>query len=77
MFMKKAIELAKKGLYKTCPNPAVGAVIVKDGKIIGKGYHKKAGLDHAEVVAIKSVSDKSLLNGATMYVTLEPCNHYG
>ncbi|MGB9745200.1 MAG: bifunctional diaminohydroxyphosphoribosylaminopyrimidine deaminase/5-amino-6-(5-phosphoribosylamino)uracil reductase RibD [Desulfurella sp.] len=77
LFMKKAIELAKKGLYKTCPNPAVGAVIVKDGKIIGKGYHKKAGTDHAEVVAIKSVKDKTMLDGATMYVTLEPCNHYG
>lgn len=77
VFMKKAIELAKKGLHKTCPNPAVGAVIVKDDKIIGQGYHKKAGSDHAEVAAIKSVGDKSMLEGATMYVTLEPCNHYG
>jgi len=77
LFMKKAIELAKKGLFKTCPNPAVGAVIVKDDKIIGKGWHKKAGSDHAEIVALKSVKDKSMLNGATLYVTLEPCNHYG
>ncbi len=77
LFMKKAIELAKKGLYKTCPNPAVGAVIVKDDKIIGQGYHKKAGSDHAEVAAIKSVKDKSMLDGSTLYVTLEPCNHYG
>lgn len=77
VFMKKAIELAKKGLHKTCPNPAVGAVIVKDDKIIGQGYHKKAGGDHAEIAAIKSVGDKSMLEGSTMYVTLEPCNHYG
>lgn len=76
-FMRRAISLAKRGLHKTCPNPAVGAVIVKDNKIIGEGYHKKAGLDHAEVAAIKNVKDRSLLEGSTLYVTLEPCNHYG
>ncbi len=76
-FMKKAIELAKKAQGKTCPNPLVGAVIVKDGKIIGEGYHKKAGLPHAEIEAINSVKDKRLLKGATIYVNLEPCNHYG
>ena len=76
-FMKRAIELAKKGRGKTCPNPMVGAVIVKNGQIIGEGHHKKAGLPHAEVEAINSVKDKTLLNGATLYVNLEPCNHYG
>ncbi|WP_025209395.1 bifunctional diaminohydroxyphosphoribosylaminopyrimidine deaminase/5-amino-6-(5-phosphoribosylamino)uracil reductase RibD [Hippea sp. KM1] len=76
-FMRRAIELAKKARNKTCPNPLVGAVIVKDGKIIGEGYHKRAGLPHAEVEAINSVGDKSLLKGATIYVNLEPCNHYG
>ena len=77
LFMREAIKLAKKAKGKTCPNPLVGAVIVKDGKIIGKGYHKKAGLPHAEVVAIKSVKNKNDLKGATIYVNLEPCNHYG
>ncbi len=77
IFMQKAISLAKKAQGKTCPNPLVGAVIVKDGQVIGEGYHKKAGMPHAEVEAINSVKDKSQLNGATIYVNLEPCNHYG
>ncbi|AEA34394.1 riboflavin biosynthesis protein RibD [Hippea maritima DSM 10411] len=77
LFMKKAIELAKKAKNKTCPNPLVGAVIVKEGKIIGQGYHKKAGLPHAEVEAINSVKDRNQLKDATIYVNLEPCNHYG
>ncbi|WP_051904534.1 bifunctional diaminohydroxyphosphoribosylaminopyrimidine deaminase/5-amino-6-(5-phosphoribosylamino)uracil reductase RibD [Hippea jasoniae] len=77
IFMSKALKLAKKAKGKTCPNPMVGAVIVKNSKIIAEGYHKKAGKPHAEVEAINSVKDKSLLKGATMYVTLEPCNHYG
>lgn len=76
-FMKRAIELAKKARGRTCPNPMVGAVIVKNGKIVGEGYHKKAGLPHAEVEAINSVKDKKLLKGATLYVNLEPCNHFG
>lgn len=77
IYMKRAIQLAKKAKGGTCPNPLVGAVIVKDGKIIGEGYHKKAGLPHAEIEAINSVENKALLKGATIYVNLEPCNHYG
>ncbi len=74
-FMKIAIREAKKGLGKTSPNPAVGAVIVKEGKILSKGYHKKAGLPHAEIEALKKIGWKA--EGATLYVTLEPCNHWG
>lgn len=73
--MKKAFELAKKAVGFTSPNPAVGAVIVRNGKIIGSGFTRPAGLDHAEVQAIKSA--KKSVVGATMYVTLEPCCHYG
>lgn len=73
--MSIALELAKKG--NPSPNPFVGAVIVKKGKIIGKGFHKKAGLPHAEVEAINSVKDKLKIKGSTLYVILEPCSHYG
>lgn len=76
-FMERAFELAKNGLGNTSPNPTVGAVLVNDGKIIGEGWHKKAGTDHAEVVALKSVVEKNKIHGSTMYVTLEPCDHYG
>ncbi len=74
-FMSKAIELALKGIYNAHPNPMVGAVIVKNGHIIGKGYHKEYGKAHAEVNAIKSA--KESLRGATIYVTLEPCSTFG
>lgn len=74
-FMKRAIELAKLGEGWTNPNPMVGAVIVKDGRIIGEGYHKKCGELHAERNAIASLKESA--QGATMYVTLEPCCHYG
>lgn len=70
-FISIALSLAK--LAKPSPNPRVGCVIVKNGKIIGKGHHKKAGLDHAEIVAIKSVKDKKNMVGSTLYATLEPC----
>ncbi|PRY83009.1 bifunctional diaminohydroxyphosphoribosylaminopyrimidine deaminase/5-amino-6-(5-phosphoribosylamino)uracil reductase RibD [Alkalibacterium olivapovliticus] len=73
--MKRALELASNGRGFTAPNPMVGAVIVKDGKIIGEGYHKKAGEAHAEVNAIESASES--VEGATLYVTLEPCSHFG
>ncbi|HLA51216.1 MAG TPA: bifunctional diaminohydroxyphosphoribosylaminopyrimidine deaminase/5-amino-6-(5-phosphoribosylamino)uracil reductase RibD, partial [Thermodesulfobacteriota bacterium] len=73
--MQTAIALARKGIGKTSPNPAVGAVIVKNGRIIGKGYHKKAGRAHAEINALKQAGIKA--KGAEMYVTLEPCNHFG
>jgi diaminohydroxyphosphoribosylaminopyrimidine deaminase/5-amino-6-(5-phosphoribosylamino)uracil reductase len=74
-FMKMALELARKGLGFTSPNPMVGAVIIKDGKIAGKGYHKAVGKAHAEINAINDA--KSLASGGTLYVTLEPCNHTG
>lgn len=75
--MQQALDLAKKGARAVAPNPMVGAVIVKNGKIIGKGYHQKFGGPHAEVNAIHSVKNKADLLGSTLYVTLEPCRHYG
>lgn len=71
------MELGKKGLGTTAPNPMVGSVIVHDGKIIGEGFTSPYGGPHAEVNAINSVKDKSLLSQASLYVTLEPCSHYG
>jgi diaminohydroxyphosphoribosylaminopyrimidine deaminase/5-amino-6-(5-phosphoribosylamino)uracil reductase len=76
-YLKRCIALAKNGLGTTYPNPLVGSVIVHDGKIIGEGWHKKAGEPHAEVNAVNSVKDKSLLKDATIYVSLEPCSHFG
>lgn len=73
--MRRAIELAKKGMGWTNPNPLVGAVLVKDGRIIGEGYHRKCGELHAERNAIASLKESA--EGATIYVTLEPCCHYG
>jgi len=73
--MRLALQLAEKGLGHTSPNPSVGAVLVKDGEIVGQGYHKAAGRDHAEVVAIKDAGERT--HGATLYVTLEPCCHQG
>lgn len=77
IYIKRCIELAKNGLGTTYPNPLVGSVIVYDGKIIGEGWHRKAGEPHAEVNAVNSVKDKSLLSKATIYVSLEPCSHFG
>lgn len=81
VFMQRALELAKRGEGFVSPNPCVGAVIAKDGKIIGEGWHKKAGDNHAEIVAmkaaVKTVGNKRTLHGADLYVTLEPCCHYG
>jgi diaminohydroxyphosphoribosylaminopyrimidine deaminase/5-amino-6-(5-phosphoribosylamino)uracil reductase len=76
-YINRCIELAKNGLGTTYPNPLVGSVIVYNNKIIGEGWHRKAGESHAEVNAIDSVKDKSLLSKATIYVSLEPCSHYG
>ena len=73
--MAHAIALGKKGVGRTSPNPAVGAVIVKNGRVIGEGYHKKAGAPHAEIEALSNC--KISPKGATLYVTLEPCNHHG
>ncbi len=75
IYMRLAIELAKKALGATNPNPMVGACVVKGGRVLGAGYHRKAGLSHAEVNALKSAGKMS--GGATLYVTLEPCDHYG
>ncbi|MEH6733159.1 MAG: bifunctional diaminohydroxyphosphoribosylaminopyrimidine deaminase/5-amino-6-(5-phosphoribosylamino)uracil reductase RibD [Shewanella sp.] len=76
--MSRAIALAEKGRYTTRPNPCVGCVIVYQNKIIGEGYHQRAGQGHAEVNALKMVHDNGLsAEGATAYVTLEPCSHYG
>jgi len=76
-YIKRCLEIAKNGLGSTRPNPMVGAVIVNNNKIIGEGYTSPYGGSHAEVNAINSVKDKSLLKTATIYVTLEPCSHYG
>jgi diaminohydroxyphosphoribosylaminopyrimidine deaminase/5-amino-6-(5-phosphoribosylamino)uracil reductase len=76
-YMHRCIELARLGFAKTAPNPMVGAVITHNGKIIGEGYHHKYGGPHAEVNAINSVADKSLLSSSTLYVNLEPCVHFG
>jgi len=74
-FMRQALLLARKGLGRTAPNPAVGAVVVKGGKILSRGYHHGAGKLHAEAEALNKLQGKAA--GATMYVTLEPCNHVG
>ena len=76
-FISRCIELAKNGLGTTYPNPLVGSVIVYKGEIIGEGWHRAAGEPHAEVLAINSVKDHSLLKDATIYVNLEPCSHTG
>ncbi|PKH66154.1 bifunctional diaminohydroxyphosphoribosylaminopyrimidine deaminase/5-amino-6-(5-phosphoribosylamino)uracil reductase RibD [Flavobacterium sp. ALD4] len=76
-YIERCIQLAKNGLGTTYPNPMVGSVIVYKDTIIGEGWHKKAGEPHAEVNAINSVKDKSLLKKATIYVSLEPCSHFG
>jgi len=77
-YMRRALQLARLGAGHTSPNPMVGAVIVgPDGTIIGEGWHRKCGEGHAEVNAVASVGDSNLLKDSTMYVTLEPCSHYG
>jgi diaminohydroxyphosphoribosylaminopyrimidine deaminase/5-amino-6-(5-phosphoribosylamino)uracil reductase len=74
-FMEHALDLARKGVGLASPNPTVGCVIVKDGAILGEGFHQYAWRDHAEIVALKQAGDRA--RGATLYVTLEPCNHTG
>jgi diaminohydroxyphosphoribosylaminopyrimidine deaminase/5-amino-6-(5-phosphoribosylamino)uracil reductase len=76
-YMERCLVLAKKGMGKVAPNPMVGCVIVHNDEIIGEGYHEEYGKAHAEVNAINSVKDKSLLKKATLYVNLEPCSHFG
>lgn len=78
VFMRQALELAKNGLYSTKPNPAVGCVLVQDGKVIAQGWHHKAGMPHAERVALANAKQAGIeVAGCTAYVTLEPCSHYG
>ncbi|MDF1644594.1 MAG: bifunctional diaminohydroxyphosphoribosylaminopyrimidine deaminase/5-amino-6-(5-phosphoribosylamino)uracil reductase RibD [Pseudomonadales bacterium] len=74
-WMAQAIQLGQKGLYSTDPNPRVGCVLVKDGEIVGEGWHRKAGQAHAEIEALKAAGSHA--KGATAYVTLEPCSHQG
>jgi diaminohydroxyphosphoribosylaminopyrimidine deaminase/5-amino-6-(5-phosphoribosylamino)uracil reductase len=74
-FMREALRQARKGMGQTSPNPTVGAVIVRNGKVLSTGYHREAGLPHAEVEALNKLGAKA--TGDTLYVTLEPCNHYG
>jgi len=75
LFMARALRLAKKGMYTTTPNPRVGCVIVRDGRIVSEGWHERAGSAHAEVIAIERAGDA--VKNATVYVTLEPCSHQG
>lgn len=77
LYMRRCLELARNGLGSTYPNPLVGCVIVYRNTIIGEGWHQRAGEPHAEVIAIDSVKDKSLLKEATLFVNLEPCSHHG
>jgi diaminohydroxyphosphoribosylaminopyrimidine deaminase / 5-amino-6-(5-phosphoribosylamino)uracil reductase len=74
-YMKRALALARRGVGKTAPNPAVGCVLVRDGDIVGDGWHRKAGTPHAEIHALASAGARAC--GATVYVTLEPCSHFG
>ena len=76
-YIRRCIQLARNGLCNAAPNPMVGAVIVYQDRIIGEGYHARCGEGHAEVNAIRSVKDESLLKDSTIYVSLEPCSHYG
>jgi len=73
--MREAVRLARRGIGRTSPNPPVGAVVVARGRIIGRGYHRRAGEPHAEIEALAAAGDGA--RGATLYVTLEPCNHHG
>ncbi len=74
-FMKRALVLARRGIPGVFPNPPVGAVVVSEGKIVGRGYHQRAGESHAEVFALAEAGERA--RGGTLYVTLEPCNHHG
>ena len=74
-YMRQALMLAKNSLGRTSPNPLVGAVIIRDGEVVGTGWHKKAGTPHAEIHALNQAG--SLAKDATIYVTLEPCCHHG
>jgi len=74
-YMKRALNLARRAQGRTSPNPIVGAVLVKDGEVVGEGYHLRAGRPHAEINALNQAGEQA--RDATLYVTLEPCSHYG
>jgi diaminohydroxyphosphoribosylaminopyrimidine deaminase/5-amino-6-(5-phosphoribosylamino)uracil reductase len=74
-FMARALQLARFGLYTTHPNPRVGCMIVRDGQIVGEGWHERAGEPHAEIHALRMAAEAA--RGADVYVTLEPCSHFG
>src|SRR5690242_17639078 len=74
-FMRRALDLAREGWGQTAPNPMVGAVVVRDDRIVGEGFHARYGAEHAEVVALRKAG--AACRGATLYVTLEPCRHHG
>ncbi|MEK7783720.1 MAG: bifunctional diaminohydroxyphosphoribosylaminopyrimidine deaminase/5-amino-6-(5-phosphoribosylamino)uracil reductase RibD, partial [Candidatus Binatota bacterium] len=74
-YMRLALRLAFRGAGRTSPNPMVGAVLVRGGRIVGTGYHQRAGSDHAEIVALRRAGERA--RGATLYLNLEPCNHQG
>jgi diaminohydroxyphosphoribosylaminopyrimidine deaminase/5-amino-6-(5-phosphoribosylamino)uracil reductase len=75
VFMREALDLARKGRALASPNPMVGAVVVRDGEVVGRGFHTYAGMHHAEVIALAQAGEKA--RGATLYLNLEPCSHYG
>src|SRR5687768_10040910 len=77
LYMARAIELAKLGAGYTASNPMVGAVLVYKDRVIGEGYHRRYGEAHAEVNCLRAVADRDLVADSTMYVSLEPCSHYG
>ena len=74
-FMARALRLAERGLYTTDPNPRVGCVLVRDGQVVGEGWHRRAGEPHAERIALAAAGEAA--RGATAYVSLEPCSHHG
>src|SRR5215470_11132650 len=74
-WMRRALELAARGLGRTFPNPPVGAVLVRGGRVVGEGFHHRAGAPHAEIEALRAM--RGTARGATLYVTLEPCTHHG
>ena len=76
-FMRAALREAARGLGHTSPNPAVGAVVVRGGRVIARGFHQRAGLPHAEIEALRALKNPALARGATIYVTLEPCSTHG
>src|SRR6476660_5802662 len=74
-YLEEALDLAARGVGRVSPNPAVGAVVVREGVVVGRGFHTWAGVKHAEVLALEEAGERA--RGSTMYVTLEPCAHHG